>query len=597
MNFLRIPGLAAFLAAASAFAADDGLAGSVSDLLHSQAAGAVHWQAWDASIVERAKASGKPVYVFAGSQLNELTRATCRQTFANAEVASFLNANFFCVIVDRDEQPGLAAAIQYFLKSVKQQDGWPAHLWLTPELQPYEGAAYLPPSEEWGKPSFMKVARQAAEAWSGDAKACRARAADAVALMKSEPDLPLPVEGAPPKLEAQVADAIAAWRATADAASGGFGTAPKALEPELLQVLLARGPADHDLAVAALHAIVNGAARDPLDGGFFARTTDAAWKVPYFQKSLADQARIVLALLDAAHGGSDPAFASAARGALDYTLSRLALPSGGLAAAEDATGDESSGYYTWTEAEIDSVLGPDSAAFKKAYAIATAGNISADDDPSAHFKGRNVLRRATPAGSAGEEAALAASARKLLTTRLQRPLPPRRERATAAAQGLALAAFSRAAGELPEPRFAAAAAKLYAALRRDYLTGASDLRHLAAPSVAGGPADYAAVAFGCRAFAHLGKHPEAAALADRLVARADALFLDGAHGRYLATAASLAPGIFVRAPATGDVPSAECLAVMAGLPADTKAGVVRTLAASLEAGTAPPGDALLALTR
>jgi hypothetical protein len=596
MQFLRFLGWAAFMASVSVLAADDGLAGSVSDLLRAQAVGAVHWQAWDATIVERTKAAGKPVYLFAGSQLNELTRATCRQTFANAEVAAFLNANFYCVIVDREEQPALAAAIQYFLKSVKQQDGWPSHLWLTPDLQPYEGASYLPPSEEWGKPSFMKVARQAAEAWTGDAKACRARAADAVALMKSEPDLPPPSEGAPPKLEAQVDDAVTAWRATADAVNGGFGTAPKALEPELLQVLLAR-PADRELALTALHAVLNGAAHDPLDGGFFARATDAAWKIPYLQKTLADQARLALANLDAAQGASDPAFATAARGALDYTLSRLMLPSGAFAAAEDATSDESGAAYTWSEAEINTVLGRGSDAFKKAYAVAAAGNIGAEDDPSARFKGRNILRRATPVGSAADEAALAASVRKLLAVRLQRTPAVRRDRGTAAAQGLALAAFSRAARELPEPRFASAAEKLYAALQHDFLTADGGLRHLPAPSMPGGPADYAAVAFGCRALARLGRHPEAAALADRLVARADAEFLDPAHGRYLATAIALPPGIFVRAPAVGDAPSAECLAVLAGLPADAKAGVVRNLGASLEPGTAAPGDVLLALTR
>jgi uncharacterized protein YyaL (SSP411 family) len=219
-------------------AAPSALSGSASVFLREQAASPVNWQPWDPALVQRAKDEGRPVYVFAGSFLSELSRATCRQTFANAEVAEFLNSNFICVLVDRDEQPAVAAAIQHFLRTIKQQDGWPAHLWLTPELQPYEGAGYLPPSEEWGKPSFLKVARQAREAWAGDPKACRARAADAVAMMKSPPDTSPPSSGPAPKIETQLTDAAAAWHATFDEANAGFGQAPKGAEPELLRFLL-----------------------------------------------------------------------------------------------------------------------------------------------------------------------------------------------------------------------------------------------------------------------------------------------------------------------------------------------------------------------
>ncbi|HVU18435.1 MAG TPA: DUF255 domain-containing protein [Candidatus Didemnitutus sp.] len=599
MNQFRVLFLFLALATMTWADSDPALAASPSEFVRSQAGGAVHWQSWDATIVDRAKAAGKPVYLFAGSQLNELTRATARQTFANAEVAAFLNENFFCVLVDRDEQPDLAAAIQYFLKSVKQQDGWPAHLWLTPELQPYEGAAYLPPSEEWGKPSFMKVARQAKEAWA-DAKACRARAADAVSLMKTNPDLPPPSEMAGVKPDAQAEDAIGAWRAAVDATNGGFGTAPKALDPELIRVLLTRAPADRDLAVAALRAAINGATHDPLDGGFFPRTTDAAWKISYFQKGLSDQARIALACLDAAKVTGDAHFGAAARGALDYAMTSLALRNGGYAAAVDATGDENGSYYTWTDAEIDAALGANSDAFKKAYGVAAAGNISPDDDPSGKFKGRNILRRVTPAGSEPEERALAASAGKLYTVRSKRPAPARSLRATAAGEGLMLAAFSRGAAELPDAamkaRLADAAGQLFAWLQKDMVTADGDVRHLPTPSILGGPADYFGLAFGCREYAKLG-HPEATKLADQLVARANERFLDAAHGRYLAAPAELPPGVFVRAPATGDAPSAECLAVQAGVASDTKASLARTAAAEMEAGSTAPGDVLFVLTK
>ena len=90
-----------------------------------------------------------------------------RQTFANPEAAQWLNQQFVCVIVDREEHPGLAALYRAYVEDVKQLSGWPLNIWLTPELQPFEGAAYLSPSEDWGRPGFLKQAKQAQDAWVG----------------------------------------------------------------------------------------------------------------------------------------------------------------------------------------------------------------------------------------------------------------------------------------------------------------------------------------------------------------------------------------------------------------------------------------------
>ena len=398
-------------------------------------------------------------------------------------------------------------------------------------------------------------------------------------------------------MEARLTDAAAAWRGTFDEANGGFGSAPKALEPELLRFLLTRAPADRDSARATLHAMINGAVRDPLERGFFARSTDAAWRVPYFQKTLADQARIALTCLDAAREGGDAAFAGAARGALDYALARLARPDGGFAAAEDATADRSAGYYLWKAEEIDSLLGPEAAAFKQAYGVQAAGNISADDDPSSHFKRENVLRRAGPPGDAAAEAALAAAIGRLREARAKRPPPRIDDRATAGAHGLMLAALARAGADLSEPRDVAAAARVYAVVRRDFVDGTGELRRMRESAEPAAPSDYGAVALGCREFARTGKHPEAGALADRLLAEAGRKFFDSAHGRYFAAPAALPPGLFVRPPAAGDPLSAEALMLLAGAPPDQAAPVRKALAESLESGTPAPGDVLLALSR
>src|SRR5271165_1749166 len=255
---------------------------------------------------------------------------------------------------------------------------------MTPELQPYDGVGYLPPSEEWGGSSFAMLARQAGNAWTTNPKACRGHASEAVSMLtphQSETS----ASPTPAALAEKLTQAAAAWRATYDSVHGGFGTTAKSPEPELLRFLLRQSPADRDQAVATLRALLTGAVHDPIDGGFFRHSMDAAWRVPYLQKTLTDQARLACAYLDAAQTAGDAALAGGARSALDYALRRFGAPDGSFAAAEDATANEFSGFYLWTEAEIDALLGPDSAVFKSAYGVVSAGNVSSDDDPTGIF--------------------------------------------------------------------------------------------------------------------------------------------------------------------------------------------------------------------
>ena len=569
------------------------LGGEPSAYLQAQAESAVEWLPWGEAAFARAKSEQKPVFLFIGSFASELSRAMGRQTFSNAETAAMLNQTFVCVIVDREEHPELVALYQTYLSVVKQLTGQPLNLWLTPDLLPFEGAAYLPPTEEWGKSSFIKVAQQAKAAWTSDAAGCRARATEAMAQLAASSKSPSPAASTPEKTKARLTAAADAWRAQFDAANGGFTEAPKAPDPELLRFMLKQSPADHDAAIFTLRAIAASAVRDPLDGGFFRYATEARWHLPYAQKNLADQARIALAYLDAAQGDEAKIFAPAARGALDYALARLARPDGTFDAAEDATGDEFAGYYAWTEAEIDAALGADATAFKHAHGVETAGNISADDDLSGKLKGKNLLR-ATLETSAGDTAAAA----RLLAVRATRPALLRDQSASAGVHGLLLAALVRAGEQLNEPRYLKAATSLFEAVKKEFvLSKAGDLRRLRGSAAPAAPVDYAALAVGCREFSRAAHRPDAGEMAARLLALAGSRFFDAVSGRYYVCAPTLPPGIFIRPFAVGDVPSAEALTLLAGAPPDQTKAIVAGMSASLdEAAVPPPSDVLLALS-
>jgi uncharacterized protein YyaL (SSP411 family) len=489
-------------------AASPELTRSTSAFVRSQAGSAIAWEEWNPESLERAKKQNKPVYVFIGSPLSELTRATINQTFASAKTVAWLNENFVCLLVDADTQPEVAAYAQHFVRTVKQQQGWPVHLWLTPELWPYDGANYLPPSEEWGKPGFLKAARSALEAWTGDASRARSLATEALLMMKSAPL----TNDTKVETKIKLAAATATWIAAADAKNGGFGAAPKQPEPELIRFLLTREPAAREVALKAVRALAAGTAHDAADGGFFRRAIDEEWKEPYRQKTLADQARIALALFDAADTAKDDRLRELASVTLEFSIHALRNPDGSFVAALDGTGEEG----------------------------------------------------ATPAQ------------------------PPRFVRvgiATSGIQGLLIVALQRS-GDKGLMRVAAQLAEDWRArlATHDYA-----LEHISGVPALATAVDYTALALAFRSL-------KDDATAERLLARAKQLYFNPATGFFMASPEKLPVGIAVRVPALGEVPSAEVLALLAGIDEKTATLLRRALFAGIEYDDQPAGDVLLALS-
>jgi uncharacterized protein YyaL (SSP411 family) len=562
-----------------------------SAFLRSLAGSPVHWMTWGEPAFARARTERKPIFLFMGYATSELSRAMAQQTFANAKTSDWLNQHFVCVAIDREDRPDLAALYQAYIEDVRQASGWPLNLWLTPELVPFDGAAYLSPSEEWGAPGFLKEAKQALDAWEADPGACRKRAAETVNQLRPATKYAQNA-WSPERSEKRLAAGAHAWRDVFDAANGGFGDPPRMPEPELIRFLFLRQGADRDEALKTLRALAASAVRDPLDGGFFRYATDIAWHIPYAQKTLADQGRIALAYLEAAQGADAASFEQCARGALDFALSRLGRGDGTFAASLDATAPAFAGTYVWTAAEIEGALGPEAAGFDRAHGVEAAGNVTPADDPSGAYAGKNFLRSVAVA-----DPAEAAQAARLLAVRDKRPAPQRDDRATVGAQGLMLAALSRAGTQLHEPRYAAAAKRTYGALRGAFVrTSDGDLGRMDGSAETASPCDYAAFAYGCRAYAQAAGSKAAGDLADRLLARLDVVYFDPVTRRYFAAAEAARPGLFVRPYAVAEPLAPESLALFAVPAPDRARNLAGGLLDSLDEGNVQaPGEQLLAL--
>ena len=454
------------------------LARESSPYLLQHATNPVDWFPWGAEAFDRARREDKPIFLSVGYATCHWCHVMEHESFESPEVAAVLNEHFVSVKVDREERPDVDRVHMLFVQATTGAGGWPMSVWLTPDLRPFFGGTYFPPTSRWGRPGFVDVLREIARVWRDERARVTEAASDivtrlsAIAAAGDEAAAPADDVPGPAALERAAAEFARGF----DRRHGGFGGAPKFPRPSELLFLLreqVRGakPELLDMVAATLRGLSFGGMRDHLGGGFHRYAVDAAWRVPHFEKMLYDQAQLVLALLEAGQASGDPLWTAVADDTLAYVARDLTHPDGGFYSAEDADSipPETAGapgarvsegaFYLWSADEVQALLGREAAVVAARFGIEPGGN--APHDPQGEFEGRNILYIAQSiedvAARAGRDpgevvAVLERGRRTLLDARGQRPRPFLDDKVLAAWNGLMIAACARAARVFPGDR-------------------------------------------------------------------------------------------------------------------------------------------------
>ncbi|HWK08641.1 MAG TPA: thioredoxin domain-containing protein, partial [Vicinamibacterales bacterium] len=447
------------------------LARERSPYLLQHAGNPVDWYPWGQEAFDTARRDNKPIFLSIGYSTCHWCHVMEHESFENDEVARLLNASFVPVKVDREERPDVDRVYMTFVQSTTGSGGWPMSVFLTPELKPFFGGTYFPPTSRWGRPGFVDVLQEIARVWTHD----RARVDFAAAELFDRLKTVTGTDGRsraesvlanPEALEQAAAEYLAAF----DQRNGGFGDAPKFPRPAELFFLLreyarAGDQSLLDVVSSTLRAMALGGMRDHVGGGFHRYSVDAAWRVPHFEKMLYDQAQLTLAFLEAAQATGQEFFAAVAEDTIAYVLRDMRDTTGGFYSAEDADSLPQAGgaekregaFYVWSDAEIARLLGSDADIVRTRFGIHPEGN--APQDPQGEFTGQNILYTARSleevARTAGKSlddvmAALGRARNVLFDARARRPRPHLDDKILVAWNGLMIAALARAARVLPE---------------------------------------------------------------------------------------------------------------------------------------------------
>jgi hypothetical protein len=484
-----------------------------------------------------------------------------RESFEDEAVAGQLNAQFVPIKVDQEERPDLDELYMAAVQAMTGRGGWPMSIWLTPQLQPFYGGTYFPPTPRYGMPGFGQVLEGVARAWRerrGQLEADAGQLAEALARQAQvRPAAALP---GPELFE----PALEQLRRGFDPRWGGFGPAPKFPQAMAVELILRRGaPADLAMARRTLDAMADGGMFDHLGGGFARYSVDERWLVPHFEKMLYDNAQLAACYLGAFQATGAPGYAGVAQATLDYLLRDLRDPAGGFHASEDADSEGQEGrFYVFTPEQIEAVLGVrDGARFCRAYGVTGAGNFE---------HGTSVLHR-FDAPPATDFQGLEAARSRLRAHRDARVRPAKDDKVLAAWNGLALSALARGFQVLGERRYLDAALALAAFLLRDLAPDGALLRswHRGQARIPAFLEDHAAVVCGLVDLYEACFDPAWLRWAGQLAETMQARFEDPAQGGFFGSPSQGGDLLFLQKPLyDGALPSGNTLAARALLRLD-----------------------------
>ncbi|MFM1884586.1 MAG: hypothetical protein RL168_770, partial [Bacteroidota bacterium] len=331
------------------------LARSNSAYLQQHAHNPVNWWPWGAEAIESAASQGQWLLVSIGYSTCHWCHVMEREIFEDADCASFMNAHFKNIKVDREERPDLDHAYMQAALALNGQGGWPLNVICLPDGRPVWAGTYLPKERWLGALQRLVEVQQNQVEVAGPYAQRLAEALEAAGSIPTPPSLKIP-----PLVDSMMASESSKW----DLDHGGFRGAPKFPLPShwvyLLEVSTFRGtwPKAYSQAKKTLEAIFYSGSYDSVRGGLFRYSTDGVWKVPHFEKMAYDNGLWLRLCAQLYAHDPQSIYATAFKRTADWLLREMRLDDGLFAAAMDADTDGiEGGSFTWTSSDLEAALG------------------------------------------------------------------------------------------------------------------------------------------------------------------------------------------------------------------------------------------------
>ncbi len=360
----------------------------------------VDWYPWGDEALNQARAQDKPILLSVGYSACHWCHVMAHECFENVEIAKLMNENFINIKVDREERPDLDQIYQAVAQMMTKSGGWPLTVFLTPELKPFYGGTYFPPSDRYGRPGFPKVILSLAKSYREQKADILVRADKMTEVIRAQDDLSYGYElqahpdEVPLTARGILIQALSSLLTHVDWQNGGVGGAPKF--PNVMSITflwrmsqMEWVPQDFKMkakeaTLLTLEKMAKGGIFDQLGGGFHRYSVDEHWAIPHFEKMLYDQGlllkiygEVVVGLTPIDAEKYKPLFIETIQKTVHYLHRNMEASDGLFYAAEDADSEGEEGkFFAWTKDELKSVLNEaEMSVFSLYYGIGENGNF------------------------------------------------------------------------------------------------------------------------------------------------------------------------------------------------------------------------------
>lgn len=309
----------------------------------------VHWYPWGKQAFSKAKKENKLIFLSIGYSTCHWCHVMAQESFENKEVAKVLNQDFVSIKVDREQFPHIDSYYQKVYNIMNNRGGgWPLTIILTPHMEPFFSATYMPRNGGYGSRGLIDTLKEIA---GYDRKKLQAQGKQVLKIVNSESHMTLSHATFDTKLSRKI---VNHFQHSYDNEYKGFGTQPKFPQFTNLILLLKIYQINGNqkaltMAVDSLKAMAKGGIFDQIEGAFYRYSVDRKWAIPHFEKMLYTNAEALEAYSLAFQMTKEPLF----KEVIDKTISQIderflkdgVYKSASNADSKNAQGENKEGYY------------------------------------------------------------------------------------------------------------------------------------------------------------------------------------------------------------------------------------------------------------
>lgn len=333
----------------------------------------VKWYPWSNEALKIAKTEDKLLIISIGYAACHWCHVMENESFENKEIAKYMNENFICIKVDREERPDIDQVYMSAVQTISGGGGWPLNCFALPDGRPVYGGTYFKPSD------WMYLLKNLSEGYRNK-RDKYLKAAENIRTNVLAMDF---IEQNNDSKDIRFLDIekhYHRWKRDFDNEQGGNKGNPKFPMPNSLQFLLkyhfyTKDETALEHVILTLNNMALGGIYDHIGGGFARYSVDAYWKVPHFEKMLYDNAQLVSLYSDAYLYTKKDLYKNVVYETLNFVKREMTASSGGFYSSLDADSEGEEGkFYTWKADEIKEILNDEATEFCFYYNILEEGN-------------------------------------------------------------------------------------------------------------------------------------------------------------------------------------------------------------------------------